>query len=166
MVSSCVSNFCKHSRPFSHMLRSSIVALVRLCCSGTDGMASTRLHALWLIICCHLADSAKKWKPNQGGKIFAIYYFPGSPFFGGEGSPNSESGRHTAIKKRQANCPGEAWNRHKSILWLPKHLQLTGIAYQRISLGSQLAPRIWERTEQVCRKELKNMSKETLLKIN
>lgn len=44
--------------------------------------------------------------------------------------------------------------------------QLTGIAYQRISLGSQLAPRIWERTERVCTKELNKVSKETLLKIN
>lgn len=147
------------------MLRSSIVALVRLCRSGTDGMASTRLRALWLIICCHLADSAKKWKPNQGGKI-SLHYFAGSRFFLGGGGPNSESGGQTLIKKRQANCLGEAWNRRKSIMWLPKHLQLTGIAYQRISLGSQLAPWIWERTERVCMKELKNMSKKTLLKIN
>lgn len=119
-------------------------------------MASTRLRALWLIICCRRGDSAKT--ESQTKEVKLNRFFSGRPFLG----PNSESGRQTAIKKRQADCQGEVWNRYNSIL--PKPLQLMGIAYQRISLGSQLAPQIWERT--VYTKELKNVSKDALWNTN
>lgn len=127
--------FLKHNRPFSHMFHFSFFALVRLCRSGTDVMASTLLRALWLIIGCRRADGAKNESQAKEVNVFTFLF----------------SGRAFLLvllvlilswinckRKNKSNCP-RVLGRHSFQYCNYQNLN-SSEEYQRISLGSQLAP--------------------------